>query len=161
MYHDSEHTEQILWEDDLEIGKKVYYEIISEEAGGCYVSQLSYDSRGFSSITDEYFVLSDKSYISSLDIRDICAGDFNRDNRLDLKDVALIIRYCAGLKEFDDKNFRYEYHFDWGDYNRDDEIDHSDVAALIRVLAGLEERYGGVQTDFELHDIAPLAVPTE
>lgn len=151
MYRDSEHTDPYLPGSELEVGEKIYYDLIA--FSGNYVTEVEYDSRKLT-VTDEYFILNEWCRQGITPIETL-AGDFHRDRCVDMKDVALILRYCAGLKEFDDENFTYDDHFDEGDYNRDGEIDNSDVAMLIRVLAGLEERYGGVQTDFEIMDRNP------
>lgn len=151
MYHDSEHSDPYLPGSELEVGEKIYYDLIA--FSGSYVTKVEYNSREIT-VTDEYFILNELCRWGIIPIETI-AGDFNRDTRVNMKDVMWILRHCAGLKDFDNEEFTYEEHFDEGDYNRDGKISLLDASAVLKMLAGLEEKYGGSQTDFEIIDTNP------
>lgn len=62
---------------------------------------------------------------------DITVGDVNLDGNIDNLDAAIILRYDAGIIDFDDDQLAR------GDYNGDGNVDNIDAAAILRYDAGL------------------------
>jgi len=90
--------------------------------------KLSAVANGYATITAK---LNDSVY-STLDVRSIILGDYNKDNKTDLLDLVTLRRYLTNQATFDSESL------DYGDVNRDGKVDLLDLVKLRRILVGME-----------------------
>jgi len=131
FYKDENMTERYTSPDDIPMGAKVYYEIVTEPGYICHYLKINVYE-----VTNNSFVNNYPDGQLEYSLESLLAGDTTRDNKLDLTDAARILRYIAGFTE--------EY---WGlgqsaagrcrmDYTCDGKVNLLDVTGLLKEVAG-------------------------
>lgn len=140
LYKDSALTEQIIDDDLLPIGEKIYYTLESEEG------YRMIDFRSTADYMDKNFMILSSKEVE-FDFHEVLMGDFDDNGIVDFKDVMWILRWCSHWNH--GSTWTIEENGLAGDYNNDGSIYLKDVAGILKMLAGWGNDYGGVQSDFE------------